>query len=120
MAPTSEDASSALLVTGPWLLVVAAAAGLALLFAWRVVLRRRDSGAARGLVATEVFGAFALLDFVGLTLTVRGGNWSSGWALVFALGLLLFLIGFVVCGGYTAWRMIATVAPRTPSDPPPA
>jgi hypothetical protein len=109
-----------LLTYGPWLLVAAVAGVFALVYARRAIRRRGGAGPSRALVACEILGGVALLDVAGLALVLRSGNWHSLLPILLAVVLLGCLIGLAGCGGYTVWRMIATVEPRTPSDPPAA
>ena len=118
MLPDHEGLRSGLVVVGPVLLLVAAGSVLTIVFARRAILRRGGPGAARGLVASGILGFVALLNLVGVALTLRAGHENSVWLLIFAVLLLFCLTALAGCAAYTVWRMICTVAPRTPSDPP--
>jgi len=107
-----------LLAYGPWLLMLAVAGAFALVYARRTIRSRGGAGAGRGLNLAAIFGGIAFIDMIGLALTLRHGHWESLLPIVLGVVLLFCLLGFAGCVAYTVWRMIATVAPRTPLDPP--
>jgi hypothetical protein len=107
-----------LLVYGPWILMLAVAGAFALVYARRAIRSRGGAVAGRVVNLAAIFGGIAFVDMIGLALTLRHGHWESLLPIVLAVVLLFCLIGLAGCVGYTVWRMIATVAPRTPLDPP--
>ncbi|MBK7645388.1 MAG: hypothetical protein IPJ19_20515 [Planctomycetes bacterium] len=93
-------------LAGPLLLL--ALAGV--LLARRVLRRRADALALRCLIAAVLLGLGALVDAVALGYHVDRGMDDAFWVVSLGALLLLLLLGFAVCTGCVAWRLISNPA----------